>query len=52
MHRIDVMMIVPISQTSIIEELKNTLVEHPGVVIRIVSDEEWKQICDASEATT
>lgn len=37
-----VVMLVPASHLDILEELKDVIIEHPEIAIRIVSDEDFK----------
>lgn len=43
-----VVMIVPASHLDMLEELKDVIIEHPEIAIRIVSDEDFERMTKES----
>lgn len=43
-----IVMLVPASHLDILEELKDVLIEHPEIAIRIISDEEFETMLSSS----
>lgn len=44
-----VVMLVPVSHLDILEELKDILVDHPEIAIRIVPDEDFQKMTNLVE---
>ena len=45
----EVVMLVPASHLDILEELKDVIIEHPEIAIRIVSDDQFQEMTKLSE---